>query len=84
MYYQRNYGNYGNRYGGGYHNYSAQNSMMPHQQRKNPKAESCDTPKEFPLAMGYVPWQTWGNLYDPCEALAQGTIFKDLNFKFCG
>ena len=30
----------------------------------------------LPLAMAYVPWQTWGNLYKVEEALHQGTIFE--------
>ena len=31
------------------------------------------------LAMAYVPWQRWGNLYDLEQALIAGTIFADLN-----
>ncbi|MGN0165757.1 MAG: spore coat associated protein CotJA [Lachnospiraceae bacterium] len=80
MYYQRNYGN---RYGGNYHNYSTQNRMMPHQQRM-PEKPHMNENKEFPIAMAYVPWQTWGNLYDTCDAMYQGTIFKELNLRFCG
>ncbi len=38
----------------------------------------------FPVVMSYVPWQQWGELYDPDCALKQGTIFKDLNYIFCG
>lgn len=38
----------------------------------------------FPIAMAYVPWQQWGELYEPDCALKQGTIFKDLNLIFCG
>ncbi len=39
---------------------------------------------EFPPVMAYVPWQQWGELYDPDCGLMQGTIFKDLNYIFCG
>lgn len=39
---------------------------------------------EFPVVMAYVPWQQWGDLYDPECGLMQGTIFKELNFIFCG
>lgn len=39
---------------------------------------------EFPIAMAYVRWQQWGDLYEPECALCQGTIFKDLNKIFCG
>ncbi len=80
MYYQKNYVN---RYGGNYHNYSMQNKMMP-RQTKNSESFMNDNLNDMPLAMAYVPWQTWGNLYEPCEALSQGTIFKELNLKFCG
>lgn len=38
----------------------------------------------FPIAMAYVPWQQWGELYDADCALRQGTIFKELNKVFCG
>jgi len=30
------------------------------------------------LAHAYVPVQTWGNVYNAGQALAQGTIFPDL------
>ena len=36
------------------------------------------------LAMAYVPWQRWGNLYDLDQALMAGTIFADLNKPFRG
>lgn len=36
------------------------------------------------LAMSYVPWQQWGNLYQADEGYHQGTIFKDLNMPFTG
>lgn len=36
----------------------------------------------MPLAMAYVPWQEFENLYDlPC-AYHRGTIFKDLDKPF--
>ena len=38
----------------------------------------------FPIAMAYVPWQQWGELYEPDCALQQGTLFKELNKIFCG
>ncbi len=37
-----------------------------------------------PLAMAYVPWQHFGELYPPCKALHEGTIFPELNQIFCG
>ena len=35
-----------------------------------------------PLAMVYSPEQEFGDLYDPEEGLASGTIFRDLDFPF--
>lgn len=36
------------------------------------------------LAMAYVPWQQFGNLYEPDQALRNGTVFQDLNKPFHG
>lgn len=38
----------------------------------------------FPIAMAYVPWQTWQNIYEPSEALKAGTLFADLDLRFYG
>nr|WP_243207112.1 spore coat associated protein CotJA [Mediterraneibacter hominis] len=38
----------------------------------------------MPLAMAYVPWQKWQNIYEPCKGLSQGTIFQDLDKLFYG
>lgn len=38
----------------------------------------------MPLAMAYVPWQTFCNLFDEHEAFHNGTIFKDLDLDFYG
>lgn len=37
-----------------------------------------------PLAIVSSPVQCWQNLYTPCEALAAGTLFKDLNLPLIG
>lgn len=37
----------------------------------------------MPLAMAYVPWQQWKNLYDPAKGLRVGTIFQELDLPFC-
>ena len=37
-----------------------------------------------PVAMAYVPMQVWRNLYSACDALAQGTLFSELNLPFLG
>ena len=45
-------------------------------------SESCcrdDRMKAFALAMAYVPWQEWENLYEEEAALARGTLFEALD-----
>ena len=39
-------------------------------------------PKNAPLAMAYVPFQEWGEVYDDDSALARGTLFPDLDLPF--
>lgn len=53
---------------------------------RHDSAQSCggDPLYGMPLAMGYVPWQEWGKIYDPEEGLANGTIFPGLNLPFLG
>ena len=41
-----------------------------------------DDMKGMSVAMAYVPWQQWGNIYDPKEALKRGTIFAELDLPF--
>lgn len=43
-----------------------------------------DTLENMPLAMAYVPWQTWQNIYDAEKGFCNGTIFQDLNLPFLG
>lgn len=38
----------------------------------------------MPLGIGYVPWQQWGEIYNPCDALKAATIFPPLNLPFYG
>lgn len=44
----------------------------------------CLAESDAPLAMGYVPCQSWGVTYDLCHALHTGTIFPELHKPFCG
>lgn len=37
---------------------------------------------ELSLAMSYVPWQRWGDMYDECAALERGTAFPALFMPF--
>lgn len=39
---------------------------------------------DLPLAMGYVPCQKYGELFDLCKGFHLGTIFPDLCKPFCG
>ena len=41
-------------------------------------------PKETPLAMAYVPFQSFGKLYDETLGLDTGTMFPDLDKPFTG
>lgn len=38
----------------------------------------------MPVAMAYVPWQSWCDLYDVCEGFSKGTIFRELDKPFQG
>ena len=38
----------------------------------------------FPVAMAYVPWQNWENLYNECDAFERGTAFPSLDLPFTG
>lgn len=40
--------------------------------------------EEFALAMGYVPWQSYGRTFELCKGLEVGTIFPELCKPFCG
>ncbi len=39
-------------------------------------------PQNAPLAMAYVPFQEWGEVYTDEEAFPIGTLFPELNFPF--
>lgn len=39
---------------------------------------------DMPIAMAYVPWQRFRNLYEPDRALQIGTIFAELDKPFTG
>ena len=38
--------------------------------------------QQFPVGMGYIPWQTWGQTYPLNTALRQGTFFPELDLQF--
>lgn len=39
---------------------------------------------DFPLAMAYVPWQIWNDVYTTDEILSKGTLFPELYKPFKG
>lgn len=43
-----------------------------------------DTMDDISLAMAYVPWQKWRNLYETEKGFHCGTIFQELNLPFLG
>lgn len=45
---------------------------------------SYDTFASMPIAMAYVPWQVWQDIYDADKALCRGTIFQELDKPFQG
>ena len=50
-------------------------------------ADACNretTLSDCPIAMAYVPWQSYGNLYAQPQALRNGTVFAELNLDFAG
>lgn len=38
----------------------------------------------LPIAMAYVPWQEWRNIYDIQKGFRRGTIFEELDKPFQG
>ena len=49
------------------------------------KSTKCNDPlRGMPIGIGYVPWQTWGRVYDYAEGLSRGTIFPPLDLPFYG
>ncbi len=38
--------------------------------------------EQFPVGMGYVPWQQWRQTYTLEQGLRQGTIFPELDYPF--
>lgn len=55
---------------------------------RNNKEAQIIAPSPFPenvsLAMAYVPYQNWENIYDVENGFSAGTIFADLDKPFSG
>lgn len=52
--------------------------------QQNARMQCGSTTNDMPIGMCYVPWQKWGNIYDPYKALCRGTVFADLDKPFLG
>ena len=59
------------------------NSMMQPEMPVNSGTmnSSCNI-DQFPVAMAYVPWQHWQQVYPVDKAINRGTIFPDLDKPF--
>lgn len=44
----------------------------------------CEAEGRKSLAMAYVPWQTWQDIYEADKGFHCGTIFQELNLPFLG
>ena len=70
--------------------YNRQMKVMPQTHRMPSNTEccenrkSCDVLSGMPLAMAYVPWQEWRNLYETEKGFHRGTIFAELDKPFLG
>ncbi len=56
---------------------------------QTPDSKQCPMPcgrfpKETPIAMAYVPYQSWETPYDEATALSRATIFPALDKPFIG
>lgn len=47
-------------------------------------ARGCDNTQSMVVAMAYVPWQHFNQVYEPEAALMQGTLFPELDKPFYG
>lgn len=54
---------------------------MRHHRKWQHQHEGVDS---MVVAMAYVPWQHWNQIYCPEEGLQYGTIFPELNKPFLG
>lgn len=64
------------------------NNAMQYNTYRQMQTPTCmasrDTLGNKPIAMAYVPWQTWRDLYDTEKGFQCGTIFQELNLPFLG
>ncbi|MEG7531916.1 MAG: spore coat associated protein CotJA [Hungatella sp.] len=55
--------------------------MMPPNAPICPNTGACCM-EEYPIGMGYIPWQQWQQTYTIDRALQRGTIFPTLDLPF--
>lgn len=59
-----------------------------YRQMDSRQTDSCckkdDMLEGLPLAMAYVPWQMWRDIFDAEKGFQCGTIFEELNKPFRG
>lgn len=61
-----------------------QDRKMPDKMPPRMPADDRECIDKMPLAMSYVPRQTWKGTYEVEKALEQGTIFPELDLPFLG
>ena len=59
-------------------------TRMQHHRQCDDCSRKQDKIMGMPLAMGYVPWQTFECTYEPMQGLHAGTIFPELDKPFYG
>ena len=63
----------------------AEKKMLREETDDNMEAYCKDSLFEaWPLAMAYVPWQSFRETYEPEDALRAGTVFPELDLPFLG
>jgi len=71
--------NYRMRQGAAYQNASSRETIYRSSGKRT--SENVDM---MPLAMAYIPWQTFKSTYDLKQGLSAGTIFPELHKPFYG
>lgn len=51
---------------------------------RSTRLQTCNCFEDMPLAMAYVPMQTWRDVYDSSVGFSRGTIFAQLDKPFIG
>lgn len=69
-------------------NYNSRTPVREVCNETNVRIQNCEEcPKEFPgfpVAMAYVSWQSWCEIYETGKGLHRGTIFQELDLPFLG